>query len=149
MIQFKIDQREVDKAIKQIEKIPMALRDDVRKKILRKAAQPIIQTARSKVPTKTGNLKKSIGILPIDKSKNIFVGPRSRILKSKTNGFYGRMVEYGVGLGKGSHLAGQSTSYAKPFLRPAYEQTKTQVMQIIIDGVRDALAKHLKNGSGR
>jgi HK97 gp10 family phage protein len=170
--QIRIDQKSVDQAIKTLEKLPLALRDDVRKKILRSAAKPLIAAARSNVKDSSGihkrygklvgkkagkgagsaiatytpgNLRRSIGIIPLRKTANIYVGPRSKRAASgvysagRYDGFYGVFIEYGT-----------RRISPRPFMRPAYEATKDTVIKLIADGCRKAVDKYVKeNGQSR
>jgi HK97 gp10 family phage protein len=161
-VQVQIDEKSVDNLIKQLRKLPLALQNDVRKKILKKAAQPLIISARAKVKDSDrphhrysggkkiatyhpGNLRRSIGIIPLRKSVNIYVGPRTKRGASgvysagRHDGYYGAFREFGT-----------RKSAAKPFLRPAYEETKGIVLKIIADGCKAAIDKHIStHGSGR
>jgi HK97 gp10 family phage protein len=170
--QIKIDQKSVDQVIKTLEKLPVALRDDVRKKILRTAAKPMISAARSNIKDSVknhsryprgqkkksakgqgkviatytpGNLRRSIGIIPLRKTANIYVGPRSKKDASgvysggRYDGYYGVFLEYGT-----------KRISARPFMRPAYEATKDTVIKLIADGCRKAVDKYAKeNGQSR
>jgi HK97 gp10 family phage protein len=170
--QIKIDQKSVDQVIKTLEKLPVALRDDVRKKILRTAAKPLIAAARANVKDSSGihkrypklvgkkagkgkgkplatytpgNLRRSIGIIALKKTTNIYVGPRVKKDASgvysggRYDGYYAHIVELG-----GKHFD------KKPFMRPAYEATKDTVIKLIADGCRKAVDKYAKeNGQSR
>lgn len=161
-----IDQVSVDKLIKTLDKLPPAIRDDVRKKTLRKAAQPLIDAARANIKDSTGNhnrydskkgkrsakgqgkiiatytpgnLRRSIGIIPLRKTPNIYVGPRTKKSPSGTysgsryDGWYGVFLEYGT-----------RRMSKRPFLRPAYEATKNIVLNLIAKGCQAALDKFSK-----
>lgn len=165
MIRLKVDQKSVDEAIAQLRKIPEALQAKERKKILTKAAKPLIEAARSNIRNSRkvhfrykqnqkgkrsgkgsgtiiatyspGNLARSIRILPI-KGVNVFVGPK--FAKKPSGSFAGAKVDgyYGA-------MVEYGTKYAqpKPYLRPAYESTRQTIMDIIKKGVEDALKKYL------
>jgi HK97 gp10 family phage protein len=178
MVRVQIDQVSVDRLIKELEKLPSALRDDTRKKILRSAAKPLIEAARSnikdsksghtryarsqkgkrlpkgqgkKIATyKPGNLRRSIGIISLRKSSNVFVGPRFKKSPSgdysggRYDGYYAWILhEYGGGGKKGRGTP-------NPFMRKAYDQTGGMVIKLIESGVRTALEKHIReNGLNR
>lgn len=152
--QVKFLQKELSRDLKQVmdtlKTIPTeALTTRKRKAALRKAGKPLIAAAQAKAPvlrdrskvtitTGTnqkvvyypGNLKLSIKSLTFRKSKNaVFVGPK--IVKrrktgdeygktsSKVDAYYAAMIEYGT-----------MNMDKTPYMRPAYEATKNQVIQI-------------------
>lgn len=111
----------------------------------RKAGRILVKVARRKAPRKTGNLRKSIGIRTGKRkdTASVLVGPR---LKGKYKGWYAHFVEFGVsGIGRfkkrrksgdfqkvtGSRFVYRYRSdiSAKPFMRPAYDQTKDQIFE--------------------
>ncbi|MGC9260915.1 MAG: HK97-gp10 family putative phage morphogenesis protein [Phycisphaerae bacterium] len=118
---------------------------------LRAAARPIRETARSLVPVKSGDLRKSIRVKAAKRSS----GSISFLIDTN---FYGEFVEYGHIIGKrlkgrfssketykAAGLAkGRTFVEAKPFLRPAFDQheasSKAAASKIILDAVQGVKA---------
>lgn len=141
--------RDLDEIMKTLRQIPYkALSKKERKRALRKAMQPLIAAAQSKAPVMRGrrkatvvlgdgtkltyyprNLALSIREIVLPKSPDVFVGPK--VMKRRRSGdeygktrakvdaYYAAMIEYGT-----------RNMSAKPYMRPAFESTKGQVMQI-------------------
>lgn len=157
-------EKDIERIVKKLNTIPKQYRSETRKKILKEAAKPLIAVAKQKAPRADGNrprtitLKKggqveyypgnleiSIGLLPFRKSPSVFVGPKFRkkrkagdtygTSKRKADAYYAGFIEFGT-----------SKMQAQPFMRPAYDQTKTQVLGLITQGVERELKKWiLKN----
>ena len=154
MNNFELDGfKEVENALK---KLPEAMRVKTLLKAERKAAKPLIKAARNRVPTSKvkrvewwgkkrtilpGVLKKSIGMIANRKGRypSINVGPRTSKgkRKSKWDAWWAHFVEFGtngftIGKGKkaGRFIAGQA---AQPFMRPAYDETKDKIPEIMAD----------------
>lgn len=89
---------------------------------LEKAAEVVANAARQKVPVDTGKLKETIRVrrLKGDPKQDVRVYAGSR---EKGGAYYAHMVEYGTVKMK-----------AKPFLRPALNQSKTDIMRIMENG---------------
>lgn len=142
--------RDLAEVIKKLNAIPKdALSAKERKKALRKASKPLIAAAQAKAPVMrqrrkvtislkngekvtyyAGNLRLSIKEITLRKGgASVFIGPKvTRRRKggeeygkvsSKVDAFYAAMVEYGT-----------PNMSARPYMRPAYEATKQQVIQI-------------------
>lgn len=90
------------------------------------AAQVVVDSARGKAPVETGNLKKSID-KEVENSKDNNCFFRVGIGKEA---WYGRFAEYG-------------TMYkpARPFLRPAVDENKDDVVKKIREALNDAIEK--------
>jgi len=74
-----------------------------------------------------GNLERSIGMLPLRRTAQVYVGPRFSKGKSsgvysgsRVDGYYAHFVEYGV-----------PQRPATPFMRPAYDKAGAQVLSQI------------------
>lgn len=131
-----------------LKRLPIDVKKE-RKKILRKAAKPLVASAQAKAPvlksrrrvTVTfqnggqvtyypGNLRLALKTLEFRKSPDVFVGPKvTRKRKAgdeygksrtKVDAFYAAMVEFGT-----------SKMPSRPYMRPAYESTKGEVMKIV------------------
>jgi HK97 gp10 family phage protein len=126
------------------------------RKILIKAGKPVIKAARSKIndsdaPHKRynskgdhvatyypGNLKRSLATLPLKKSNDVFIGPK--ITKGKSTGeFRGRRVDAYY-----AHMVeGGTINYpAKPYMRPAAEESRGQVNSIITNEAKKILNEY-------
>lgn len=111
---------ELKKANKSIKKLSKKLDDKVLKKVIRQSTKPLINSARSTVSKRTGNLSKSIGNLPLRKAKrSVYVGPKSG-KKRKYDGWYGRFVEFGT-----KHMK------PRPFMGPSWDKSKGSVLRNI------------------
>ena len=139
--------KEFQHILKALKRLPQELRREKRKEILRKAAKPLISEAQARAPVMRdrkrtsaklkegrayyypGNLQRSIRIIEFKGSGDVFVGPK--VAKRRRPGahygknnrtvdaFYAAIVEFG------------SRNFpAKPFMRPAFDATKTQILDI-------------------
>jgi len=106
----------------------------------RAAAKPIIAAARSEINNDEGQLKRSIKAFSTRASRRLpalYVGPKATGGSAKKNeqrggGFYGAMVEYGT-----------ATSQPHPFMRPAWEKSKSSSEAILLAGVQAIVEKVL------
>lgn len=157
--------REINAIMKTLNDLPLDVKKN-RKAILRKAAKPLVASAQSKAPVlrskrkvnvtlKNGsqltyypnNLRLSLKVLNFRKSGDVFVGPKVSKRrkageeygksKGKVDAFYAAMLEYGT-----------RNMSARPYMRPAYEATKGQVIDIIAKEVTKLVSefgrKHAK-----
>jgi HK97 gp10 family phage protein len=152
--------------VKGLEELGRALRYYVPKglrKVLQKAlaagAKPIIQDARSRVPVRTGELRRAI-FSYVDRRgswnenrqvRNIGVHAGSRKTK-KTDAYYWKWIEFGhaqiyaknfpsLGTESTGFFGHSVTAYpAHPFLRPAFEAQKYVAMREIIRELQIGLA---------
>jgi len=151
--------RQVERVIKKLNTIPKQYRTKTRKQILKEASAPLVAVAQQKAPTSDGNrprtitlknggkveyhpgnLELSIRVLNFRKSPSVFVGPKFRkrrkggdtygANKRKTDAYYAGFIEFGT-----------SKMAAQPFMRPAYDQTKNQVVSQIEKGIERELKK--------
>lgn len=86
------------------------------RKALLQTAQDITDVAKQLCPVDTGNLKSSIGALPVS-SERVLVG---------TAVLYGKFVEYGT-----------SRSPAQPFLTPAFAQARPTFEKRLKDALKE------------
>jgi len=119
----------------------------------RKATQPTVEAAKSNVSVgKTGNLKKSLGIVPMRENIGVFVGAR---VIGGYRGFHGHLVEDGtvnryVKTEKGKTLKkprftgkmNPNANYAG-FFRRAVESTERQVIDTVSKEWYDAIARFI------
>lgn len=144
--------KDLIRTTKKLEKLLNEFESKEVKKILRKSAAPLRKAARSNIkdaetPVKRysggkvvaiynpGNLRRSIKILTFRRSKfAVFVGPQVGKASSKeygrpgqpVDGYYAHMVEFGT-----------INSRAKPYMRPAFSKTKSRIIQIAIQKVKE------------
>lgn len=105
--------------LKALKTLPINIEKNIMVGATRASANVVKQEAQRLVPKKTGTLKKSIGVTKRNsKNRNeiqFSISPRTG---GKNSGFYGRFIELGT-----------SQMNAKPFLRPAIENTVDEVLQ--------------------
>lgn len=161
-------QKEINEAIKKLRLLPKEFRKKEKRKVLRKAAKPLIQAARNnigdsdephyryktskassniKAPKGSGNviavyhpgnLRKSIRALTFRKSSDIFVGPK--LAKRGSGGHYG----------KGNTVDGYYAAFMEfgtrhmagsAYMRRAVPVATTAVQRIIIDETKKSIDK--------
>jgi len=97
-------------------------------KALKNAAEPVVSDAKANTPVRTGNLKRGLkisGIKTKEGIKYVLVG----VDKSDSSEiFYGKFVEFGT-----------SKMSARPFLGPAYEKNKKEIVEIIKNTLKEGL----------
>lgn len=125
--------KEIDAVLKGL---PLQFQDRVLKAAHADAAKPLITAAQGLAPVgKTGNLKRSIGVERISLKKTnevglVRVGPRRR---GGYKGFHAHLIEFGK-----TNRDGSKTN-PKPFMEPAFQQTKGTVE----NNIKDSLIKKL------
>lgn len=134
--------------------LPGKFGDQVVDKILRKAAAPYVKRAKelSSNADVTGDTTKSIGIIADRKTNSIIVGPRRG---NGYKGFVAHILEYGAAphlikaKAAGGHLSFNGKAYTQvqhpgiapqPFLRPAFDETKDQMVQSVKDQCAEIIA---------
>ena len=96
---------------------------------LRNAAQPVRNKARAKVPIGEGDLKKAIAInAKVDKKGE----GHADIGFRKDKAFYGGFVELGT-----------STQQARPYLRPALEESEPEILPAFVNALNKTIDKAL------
>tara|TARA_R110000803_G_scaffold87730_1_gene154646 strand:+ start:1860 stop:2372 length:513 start_codon:yes stop_codon:yes gene_type:complete len=134
-----------------------------KRNLLKKGLKPFIQRAKSKAPVKTGVLRESIGTKTFRNNKKwVYGGVRTdKKIKTVTNdkvtvdGFYAKWLEYGF-----THISfpekGQTlknTTFPKghvsevkpkPFLTPAWDETKGTVRKETVSLILKALRRYEK-----
>jgi HK97 gp10 family phage protein len=117
--------KEIDAVLKQL---PQEVSNRALQQVNEKAAIPLVNAAHLLAPVgKTGNLAESIGtVKPSVKSVSIVgevnVGPRRG---GKYKGYHAHLVEYPKTNRDGSK------SRPKPFMQPAFQRTKEEVLSRI------------------
>ena len=159
----------LDQAVKALDQLPEKWQRNALLNMLRRSTRPMIRAARSRLLSHGSNYKKlsqSIGNITA-KSKNaiIYVGPRVKG-KWRFVGYIAHWVEYGTkgvktsrgGRAKNERdrdfapivarvpLGGKyrDDQPAKPFMRPAIDNTKNQVADNVVDVFNKFLDKKVK-----
>ena len=100
IVSAKIDERELNSLIKDLEKLNMSDSTLLRQG-MRKAAKPILQELKSIVPVESKQLKKSLAVINGKNRKGVpptvYVGPRVKksFASKEKSGFYFYFLEYG------------------------------------------------------
>lgn len=110
------------------------IKGDPIRRAVRAAATIMLEAIRQNAPIQTGKLRDNLTVRTRVTRETI----RARVAvntigkaDNQRNAFYWRFVEFGH---KGPHGSGAGTS-AHPFITPAYEATKTEAAQEVIDEV--------------
>lgn len=124
--------RGIREIIDKLNALPDKLRNKAVRSAVRKGANIIRDAARSKVPIKTGNLRKSI-ITSNSRTKNKdIVASKVRLAQRKSkkasSPFYGYFIEFGT-----------SKMVAKPFLRPALDEKESEVLSTTMNEIKIAV----------
>lgn len=124
---------EIAKVMKALETLPINIQKNIMTGATRASANVVSNEAKRLVPVDEGTLKKSIGITK-RKSKNksivsFSVSPRKG---GKNDGFYGIFIELGT-----------SKMVAKPFLRPAADNTLEETLQASKDYISKRLPEEV------
>ena len=143
------------KGLKELEQLFQQLPKQVNKqqiwtKFWRENSKPAVEAARSHVPKKTGRLSKSITFFTTRASKKFnggYVGPRVRgAFKSKEkSGFYGAWVEYGSEV----KFGGKGFGKDQPFMKPAWNESKTLMLSNTMRDAEKVMAKAIKSHEKR
>lgn len=136
----------VNDVVNYLNSLPDSIRGRVEKAMLRGGGVPIRKAAKRHAAKSkdTGLLQKSIGlsVKTIKGVTSVRVGPRSmRQTVTRTNKKTGKKYQEIADPNKYSHLVEYGTAHspAKPFIRPAIDETQDQ----ILDAMALALDKHL------
>lgn len=103
---------------------------NIQNEALQEAAKPILNDAVKNAPELSGKLKRGLKISKVinkNGEKYVLVGTDK---KDKESPFYGFMIEFGT-----------SKMPARPFLRPAYEANKKEVIEKIKQEIVKGLNK--------
>lgn len=92
---------------------------------LETAAGYVMGRARQLVPVDSGNLRESIRVVRLkgDQRQNVRVYAGNRKRRNEGGAFYAHMVEFGT-----------VNMPAKPFLRPAFNECKNRIKDIVQNG---------------
>lgn len=132
----------------------MKVEDAIMGQFIEQAGKVFIALAKSKIRTKTGNLRESIGFIERDKSG---YGKPMRLIGARIygpyKGYHAHLIEEGTAdrskerkkstTATGAKYA-PNVGPARPFMRPAFEQGKTIYTQIITKLTTDYIANKAK-----
>lgn len=136
--------KEIDAVLKGL---PDVINDKLSRMAHTRAAKVTVDKAKLLAPEgPTGNLVDSIGTIATgSKSQRAlgetFTGPRR---KGGHKGFAGHLNEFGTKIRKTKRGANRGKMIAKPFMAPAWEQTKGKVEALISDELGMALVKFMR-----
>jgi len=99
---------------------------------LRAAARPVVASAKSKVPVRTGKLQRGI-----QQRVSVKSGSAEAIIGFDRKQFYGRFIELGT-----------SKMSAKPFLRPALDESQNQIEQAFAAAVERGINRKAAQNQG-
>lgn len=95
---------------------------------LKDAAELVLDDAKANAPIRTGKLKEGLkisGVKNRDGTKYVLVGIDKA---DNSNIFYGKFIEFGT-----------SNMSPRPFLEPAYEKNKTEILERIKSTLKEGL----------
>lgn len=147
---IKVDQASIRAIIKALDKLPIELRKNAEKSVLRTGGNIILKAARAKAPVKSGLLKKALGVSVIagPSYAEARIGVRSGVKYIYKNGKKtGRRSKYK----KGKRIDAAEVAFyqetgtpkmaANPFIRPALDSEKGKVFSAMVSGLDTHLAK--------
>tara|TARA_R110002020_G_scaffold470398_1_gene696261 strand:- start:4040 stop:4540 length:501 start_codon:yes stop_codon:yes gene_type:complete len=119
-------------------------------KFWRNVSKPLVKSAKSRAPSKTGQLKKSIGFYQGKKSKKSmggFVGPRTQgaYRSMSRTGFYGPFQEFGDEILFWGKVRGESQKY----MMPAWDATSSQMNKSMVAQAEKTMAQLIKSHEKR
>ncbi|MCC2547714.1 HK97 gp10 family phage protein [Hymenobacter sp. BT175] len=128
-----------------LDALPKRLGEKTLQSILRKNARPLIQRGRELVPRNKGTVAKSLGTIAgrgAGRGTSVYVGPR----RSKAfNGYAAHLIEFGTAPRVRKDGRATGSMPAQPFWRPAFEQTKDQVIAGIRLDIKAVLDGNFKD----
>jgi HK97 gp10 family phage protein len=124
--------------------IPLEMQGKVLQQALAAGTKLTVAAAKSKAPVKTGRLRTAIYALrdkrnskPTYESRLVAVRSGKSQQKHGRDAFYWKFVEFGHRV-RGDKKGGSVP--ANPFMRPAFESTKTAALEAIVAKLRQRLA---------
>lgn len=129
MIDVKVKMN-AEEIVMNLEKLEKKIQKKFVRKAMREGAKVLLNEARARVPVRTENLKKSLGINTRTKKGNIemYVSPRKG---GKYDGYYGLFVELGT-----------KKMSARPFLRPAFEAKGEEAVKVFRNTLKRLLDEY-------
>jgi HK97 gp10 family phage protein len=127
-----------------LDALPKRLGEKTLSKVLRRAARPLIDRGKELVSRDDGDVAKSLGVIAgrgAGRGQSVYVGPRrSGIFK----GYHAHLLEYGTAPRVRKDGKSTGTMPARPFWRPAYDQTIEQVIASIRLDIKAILESDFK-----
>ena len=120
------------KLIETLQKFPKNIQKNVMVGAVRAGANVIRDEARRKVPIKTGTLKKSIVSIQRKAQNGLITFSVTPSKGGKNSGWYAHFVEFGT-----------SKMSAKPFMRPAFEQSNNESLEASKKYIAERIPKEL------
>ncbi|MBG8552354.1 HK97-gp10 family putative phage morphogenesis protein [Hymenobacter guriensis] len=134
------------KEVQQIlDALPKKLGPKVISGIMRSAAKPLIERGRELAPKDDGDLRASLGVLAgrgAGRGSSVYVGPRR---SEKYKGYAAHLIEYGTAPRKTESGKSTGSTPARPFWRPAFDQTKDEIIERIRKNLRLVLDSDFRN----
>ena len=144
------------KVRKQLESLGPRVAKNVLRQAIRPAAKLIQGTAKSLVDVDKGNLKKSIKVRSLKRSRTrvgmtIATSASDNLFKGKT--FYGGFLEYGYRRGKRTNEIKRAQKKKKsvadsrpevpprPFMKPAFDAKRDKAGAMIVTGIRTGIER--------
>ena len=140
---------------KELDRKLKALPRKVAKKILRQAlragAKIILAQAKANAPVATGQLKKSLKVRAMKRTRKGTVGFKVQTKAGDFKGdeFYGSFLEYGFRRGKRPGKGAEYTREivpAQPFMRPAFDSKKDEAVAVISKELSAKIVTAAKSG---
>lgn len=142
-------QKDIQRVVQKLKRLPLKYQDRELKKILRRNAKPLVVRAKANIPKaakpvhrykngkivatyKPGNLRRSIRVLPLRRTKAVFVGPVTGGNR-KIDGYYGHFMELGTAFFKGIH-----------YMERAYKATRIAIVAGITRDAKTVLTQYLR-----
>ena len=124
---------------KQLKKLPDRLQNRILKQAIKKGAKITLQRTKTIVPKETGRLSESLKVKPIKRSRvkigyQVLTGTREELgIPAGKKGYYPMAIETGT-----------KNRPAKPYMRPALDQTENQVLGVIKGAIKSKLDKEAR-----
>jgi HK97 gp10 family phage protein len=99
---------------------------------LRAAARPVVASAKTKVPVRSGKLQRGI-----QQRVSVRTGSADALIGFDRKQFYGRFIELGT-----------SKMSARPFLRPALDESQSKIEQAFIAAIERGINRKTAALSG-
>jgi len=127
-----------------MKRLPPSLSEKVLASAHRSSLLPLVKKAKLLAPEgPTGNLVDSIGTERVTQARKggVQAGPKRR---GRFKGFAGHLVEFGTKARTKKRGASTGKMTPKPFMAPAFEQTKDLVNDQIADNIGKSLFRLMK-----
>jgi len=144
-IQIQYDLIGDKRILRMFEKLAARAQKKVYRQAARKAAKPILQTAKAKVPVDSGKLKKSLKIKAIKRSRTqvgvvVVTGTRQQLgIDSSEKGYYPAHLELGHKDRSGKQIP------ARPFLRNSLKSHRGRSNRIFRNEMIAGIEREAKN----